>query len=114
MCSFVCSFVEAAADDCAKAVELDPAYIKAHMRRAKSLVELGDFSTAALHLAEAHQLQPSHDLLAEHQRVLAVAQRLEEGVSACHRKDWARARAVLGDLLRDTNAVSRGVGQSIS
>ena len=67
-CHFMLRHFRAAAEDCAKAVELDPTYIKAHVRRAKSLVELGDFSTAALHLAEAHQLQPSLDLLAEHQK----------------------------------------------
>jgi hypothetical protein len=35
-----------------------------------------------------------------------VAKRLEEGVGACKAGDWAKARAVLGDLLRDTNAVT--------
>ena len=31
---------------------------------------------------------------------------MEEGVGACKAGDWAKARAVLGDLLRDTNAVT--------
>ena len=104
-CHFMLRNFRAAADDCARAVALHPRYIKAHLRRARSLVELGDFSPAAQHLAKAHRLQPSRDLLAEHQKTVSVAQRLEDGIGACRREDWSTARKVLGDLLRDTNAV---------
>ena len=96
----------AAVRDCEKAVELDPTYVKSWVRRAKALVELGDFREAAEQLARAHQLQASPDLLREHQRVLEVADKMERGVAACQAEDYAQARMVLGDLLRETNAVA--------
>ena len=42
-------------DDCDKAISLDPQYARAHVRRAKALIELGQFADATSGLARAHQ-----------------------------------------------------------
>mmetsp|Transcript_75372 Transcript_75372/g.214349 ORF Transcript_75372/g.214349 Transcript_75372/m.214349 type:complete len:605 (-) Transcript_75372:409-2223(-) len=91
--------------DCGRAVLLDPAYHKAHVRRARAMCELGDFTEAAASLGAANELQPSDELAIELARVNSLRSRLDEGIAAYEAKDFSRARVVLGDLLRETNAV---------
>jgi tetratricopeptide (TPR) repeat protein len=105
-CFFMLRDYRKCAEDSEQAVEIDPKYVKAHTRRARALVELGDFRLAAHHLAQAHQLQPSRELLEEHQRVEVLKRDFEDGVALVGKGDFGAARAVLGALLQRTNAVT--------
>lgn len=93
--------------DCGTAVELDPAYLKAHVRRAKAEVELGEFVAAAEHLRTAAALHPtSRELAVELARVTDVANRMESGIHAYQLGDFSTARNVFTELLRQTSAVA--------
>ena len=95
-----------ALSDCEKAIDLDPTYVKAYVRRTKALMELGSFDDACRGLEQACSINPkSQVLVKELIKAFAIRDEMARGMDLMTtQQDYASAKAVFGALLRDTKA----------
>ncbi len=100
-------------DDCAKAIELDPSYIKAYVRQGRAYIQLGQFDRACATLQQGCQQQqeevpsssatrPSTMLTRELTQAQALLQSWQLGLQQLERGEYASAKATFGALLRTT------------
>jgi len=91
--------------DCTEAVRLDPTYIKAYMRRAKSLIDVGKFEDAYRGIANGCQKNPTNSTLAaELTRVREIRDHMVLGLRQLEGGKFAAARASFGTVLRETKS----------
>mmetsp|Transcript_10259 Transcript_10259/g.28271 ORF Transcript_10259/g.28271 Transcript_10259/m.28271 type:complete len:686 (-) Transcript_10259:1111-3168(-) len=98
---------QAAAEDASAAVIFDPTYAKAYMRQARALVQMADFGGALKLLSMGLSKCPSNSsslLQKEHGRVSSLQQQHDRCLALLDEKEFATAKAGLGNLLRDTTA----------
>jgi len=91
--------------DCSEAIRLDPTYIKAFMRRAKSLIDVGKFEEAYRGIANGCQKNPTNSTLAaELIRVREIRDHMALGLRQLEEGEFAVARASFGTVLRETKS----------
>merc|ERR1719498_2173127 len=102
---------EACADDCRRAVALDPGYVKGHLRLAKALCEMSDVAGARAALRRATELQPGDETLAaESARMATLAARMSEGADALRDRDPTRALAAYTAAMRISECAAVTLG----
>lgn len=93
-------------DDCAKAIQLDPRYVKAYVRQGRAYVQLGLFDRACATLQDGLQQHQSPDpnsvLAKELRKAQALLQTWQLGLKQMERSEYASAKATFGALLRTT------------
>jgi DnaJ family protein C protein 7 len=106
-----------AVEDAVRAIQLDPGYTKAYVRQARALVQLGKFTDAMTALQNGHSnllLVANANATAAQVVVLQkelsittrLAQNMELGLQHLQDKEYAAAKSVFGNLLRETNSAS--------
>ena len=117
-----------AVKDSGHAVELDPAYGKAHVRRSRSFVQLGDFDAAVSGLLHSLDFDHSSDsnqdadgdqrppavavlsssakdsMVAELDRALHFQAQFDQGKSFMKATEYARARPIFAQILAEVQA----------
>ena len=96
-----------AAQDASAAISIDPQYAKAYLRKAKSLIQIADFSTASLTLTDgvtSCKKTSLPQLKKELARVNKLSASYEKSLSLLDEGEFASAKAELGSLLRETTA----------
>jgi DnaJ family protein C protein 7 len=97
----------AAVDDAAQATRLDPGYTKAYVRQARALVQTGKFTAACRVLETGLVQKPGAPVLVQELAVATrLAQQMEQGLWHLQNLEYAAAKSVFGNLLRETNSAS--------
>ena len=102
---------EACAEDCRRAVAIDPGYVKGHLRLAKALCEMSDVDGARAALRRATKSRPGDETLAaESARMATLAARMSEGSDALREGDPARALAAYTAAMRISECAAVTLG----
>ena len=100
----------AAVQDATFALCLYPNYAKAYIRKAKALVQMADFTgaiqTLVNGLSHCNATASSSLLNKEHRRVTTLQSQHKKSLELLAQKQYAAAKAELGNLLRETTAPS--------
>mmetsp|Transcript_2380 Transcript_2380/g.3441 ORF Transcript_2380/g.3441 Transcript_2380/m.3441 type:complete len:505 (+) Transcript_2380:131-1645(+) len=95
---------ENAVEDARSALKLNPNYVRGHQRLAGALMEMGEFRSAANHLAMYLAKLP--ELGSDHQKALQLAQGMSDGEAAMKEGKYMEARQIF-------NAIS-GLSKSVT
>jgi DnaJ homolog subfamily C member 7 len=88
-----------------KAVTIDPTYVKAYIRHAKALTEMGSFDVAISSLKRgAEVVNDSRALEKELTKITRIRQSMMQGLSLLEANEFASAKATFGRLLKETEA----------
>jgi len=97
----------AAGEDASQAIRLDATYIKAYVRHARALVQMGSFRTALQILQDGLVVQPTAPvLLKELEAVVQLDAHMQHALTHLQNSEYATAKSVFGQLLRQTNSES--------
>ena len=91
--------------DCTEAIRIEPTYIKAYIRRSKSLIDIGKFEEACSGIKSGCERNPENSTLAaEFSRVGEIRDQMALGLRQLDEGEFASARASFGAVLRETNS----------
>ncbi|KAL7567609.1 hypothetical protein ACA910_000205 [Epithemia clementina (nom. ined.)] len=101
---------DGAVKDATSALALDPTYVKGYFRKAKALIQIGDFvgadQTIKDGLLHCTQSSSSSILQKEQHRVAFLLESHQKTIELLSKKQFAAAKSELGNLLRETSAPS--------
>ena len=106
-----CGAAKECADDCRRAIALDPGYVKGYLRLAKALCEQSDVAAAEESLRVASLKCPGKkELEEEHARVRALAGYLASGADALAREEYALALEIYAAAMGATQCAAATLG----
>jgi len=97
---------KACIEDCYKAISIKPTFVKAHVRLAKALRDLGELDKAVEHLRKACDDNNLPELKPEVQQMMTLAEQFAQGRAAYEHGDFALALQFFASMLDSTEDIS--------